>query len=98
MRDTVARGGALTWVGSGALAAFDRLELLLFAVFRPDTSEAGWSLTDAATATKVVTGVLAAAAGVLALASAARDGNVDSSDEGPDHAHGQQTPGPLPIQ
>ena len=67
----------LTWVGSGAMVAFDALVLVLFLVFRPEAAEAGWSLTDTVVAIKVLIGALAAAVGVLAVSTAAKDHTVD---------------------
>jgi hypothetical protein len=67
---------ALIWVGSGALAAFDGLNLVLDQVllmFGTDASEPGWSLNDTALVIKVVIGVLAAAVGALAVTAAAKD-------------------------
>jgi hypothetical protein len=67
---------ALTWVGSGAVAAFDGLNLVvnrLFVMFGIDASEAGWSLFDTVLVIKVVIGVLAAAVGALAVTAAAKD-------------------------
>jgi hypothetical protein len=62
---------ALAWVGSGSLAAFDGLELFL--TFGTGLSGSGWSLTDTVLVIEVVTGVLCAAVGAVAVTSAARD-------------------------
>jgi hypothetical protein len=64
---------ALTWVGSGALAAFDGLGLAFFLLLGTDASEPGWSLTDTVLASKVVVGVLAAAVGAVAVTAASKD-------------------------
>jgi hypothetical protein len=75
---------ALTWMGSGAVAAFDGLRLAvnrLFLVFGAAASELGWTLTDTLVAFMVVTGVLAAAVGAVAITAAARDKQVESSRE-----------------
>ena len=67
---------ALTWVGSGALAAFDGLTLMLnrlFAMFGAAASAPDWSLTDTVLVIKVVVGVLAAAVGALAVTAPAKD-------------------------
>lgn len=67
---------ALTWIGSGALASFDGLTVVLnriFVMFGTDAAEPGWSLMDTALVIKVVIGVLAAAVGALAVAAAAGD-------------------------
>ena len=67
---------ALTWIGSGAVAAFDGLTVVLnriFVAFGMDASEPGWSLFDTALMVKVVIGVLAAAVGSLAVKAVARD-------------------------
>ena len=67
---------ALTWVGSGAVAAFDGLNLVLnqlFLMFGADAPVPGWSLIDTVLVMKVVIGVLAAAVGALAVTAAARD-------------------------
>lgn len=66
----------LTWVGSGALAAFDALMLTLNRLFlalgaAPPAPD--WGPSDTAMAIKVVIGVLAAAVGALAIHAAARD-------------------------
>lgn len=63
---------ALTWVGSGGVAAFDGLNQL-FLMFGLGGSEASWSLIDMVLVIKVVIGVLAGAVGVLAVATAAKD-------------------------
>lgn len=66
----------LTWLGSGALAAFDGLNLtleLLFALFGVGGSELGWSLSGTIVAIKVVIGVSAAAVGALVVTTAAED-------------------------
>jgi hypothetical protein len=65
---------ALTWVGSGALAAFDGLNLALnrlFLLFGMNASQAGWSPIDTVLVIKVVIGVLGGAVGALALTAAA---------------------------
>ncbi len=67
---------ALAWVGSGSLAAFDGLELMLNRLFFMSGSGAsgpGWSLIDTVLVIEVVIGVLCAAVGALAVTSAARD-------------------------
>lgn len=66
---------ALTWIGSGALAAFDGLMLTLnrLLMFGAAASEPGWSVTDTVLLTKVLVGLLAAAVGVLAVRAAIRE-------------------------
>ena len=67
---------ALTWLGSGALAGFDGFVVTLnelFVMIGADASEAGWGLIDTVVLIKVVIGVLAAAAGALAVTAAARE-------------------------
>ncbi len=67
---------ALAWVGSGSLAAFDGLELMLnqlFLMFGTGASGSGWSLADTVLVIEVVIGVLCAAVGALALTAAAKD-------------------------
>jgi hypothetical protein len=67
---------ALTWVGSGALAAFDGLTTVLnqiFVMFGTGASVPGWSLIDTVLVIKVVIAVSAAAVGALAVAAAAKD-------------------------
>lgn len=81
---------ALTWIGSGALAAFDGLWFVLFLIFRPDASEAGWSLTDTVLVIKVVIGVLAAAVGVLAVTAAVKDNQTPAAATRP-------RPPPTPL-
>lgn len=61
---------ALTWVGSGAVAAFDGLNLL-FLVSTLGGPDADWSLIDTILMVKVVIGLLAGAVGVLAVTAAA---------------------------
>jgi hypothetical protein len=75
---------ALTWVGSGALAAFDGLTLVLNKLsFMLGThlSEPGWSLTDTVLVIKVVIGVLAAAVGALSVTAAVKDNQEFSCEE-----------------
>jgi len=70
------RPAALIWLGSGALATFDGLTVVLnrlFLVFGTDASQPGWALLDTALVIKVVIGVLAAVVGALAVATAAKD-------------------------
>jgi hypothetical protein len=67
---------ALAWVGSGSLAAFDGLELMLnqlFLMSGTGASEPGWSLADTVLVIEVVIGVLCAAVGALAVTAAAKD-------------------------
>jgi len=67
---------ALAWVGSGSLAAFDGLELMLnqlFLMFGTGASGSGWSLADTVLVIEVVIGVSCAAVGALALTAAAKD-------------------------
>jgi len=67
---------ALTWVGSGALFAFDGFTLVinkLFLVFGADTSEPGWSLFDTALVIKALIGVSAAVVGAMAVTAATRE-------------------------
>lgn len=67
---------ALTWLGSGALVAFDGFWLMLnqlFAMFGTDASEPGWSLIDTVVVIKLLIGMLAAAVGALAVTAAATD-------------------------
>jgi len=63
---------ALTWVGSGAMAAFDGLLLVFFLVFGADVSDVGWGPTDVVLLIKVLIGGLAAVVGAFALTAAAR--------------------------
>jgi hypothetical protein len=66
---------ALTWVGSGALVAFDGLNLVvnrLVVLVGTGASEAGWSPTDTVLVIKVRIGLLAAAVGALAVTAAAK--------------------------
>lgn len=68
---------ALTWIGSGALVAFDGTSLLMNGLFAivgtSEMSEASWELTDTALLAKVLVGALAAAVGVVACTSAVKD-------------------------
>ncbi len=76
---------ALAWVGSGSLAAFDGLELMLnrlFLMSGTGASEPGWSLADTVLVIEVVIGVLCAAVGALAVTSAAKD-DQEPSRSGP---------------
>jgi hypothetical protein len=67
---------ALTWLGSGALVAFDGF-LLMFTtlpvLFGQLVAEWGWSVTDTFLVMQVLVGLLAAAVGALAVTAAARD-------------------------
>lgn len=66
---------ALTWLGSGALVAFDGFALMLnqlFLMFGTNASEA-WSLTNTVVVIKMLIGVLAAAVGALAVTAAAKE-------------------------
>ena len=64
---------ALAWVGSGSLAAFDGLELLLNQLMSgAGTSGSGWSLPGTVLVIEVAVGVSCAAVGALAV-TAARD-------------------------
>jgi hypothetical protein len=69
----------LTWLGSGALVAFDGF-LLTFTtlpmLFGEIVAEWGWSVTDTVLLTKVLIGVLAAGVGAVAVTAAARDDQV----------------------
>lgn len=74
---------ALTWVGSGALVAFDGLWVMLnqlFLMFGTNASEPGWSLMYTVVVIKMLIGVLAAAVGALAVTAAAK-GNQKPADE-----------------
>ncbi|HEU0040854.1 MAG TPA: hypothetical protein VFQ15_00755 [Jiangellaceae bacterium] len=64
---------ALTWVGSGAMAAFDGLALMAFLLLGTGASEPGWGQTDTVLLIKVVIGLLAGAVGALAITVAAKD-------------------------
>jgi hypothetical protein len=67
---------ALTWLGSGALVAFDGFWLMLnqlFAMFGTDGSEPGWSLIDTVVVIKLLIGMLAAAVGAMAVTAGATD-------------------------
>jgi hypothetical protein len=67
---------ALTWVGSGALVAFDILTVVLnrlFLMFGTTLPEADWAPIDTVLVLKGVIGVLAAVLGVLSLTVAAKN-------------------------
>ena len=65
---------ALAWVGSGSLAAFDGLELLLNQLMSgAGASGSGWSLAGTVLVIEVAVGVSCAAVGALAVTAAARD-------------------------
>jgi hypothetical protein len=65
----------LTWLGSGAMTAFDGL-VLTFSAVLPQlgvaAAGAGWGLTDTVHLVKVLIGVLTAAVGVIAFTAANR--------------------------
>jgi hypothetical protein len=66
----------LTWLGSGAMTAFDTFTLglnSLFAALGDMGSDYDWSGADAVVVIKIFVGLLAAAIGVVALLAAARD-------------------------
>lgn len=67
---------ALTWLGSGALVAFDAFMLMFTSLpmlFGEIVAEWGWSVTDTVLVIKVLIGVLAAGVGAVAVTAAARD-------------------------
>jgi hypothetical protein len=67
---------ALTWLGSGALVAFDGFILMLNTLsmlFGANITEWGWSVTDTVLVIKILIGVLAAGVGVVAVTAAALD-------------------------
>lgn len=75
---------ALAWVGSGSLAAFDGLELILNQLMSgTGASGSGWSLADTVLVIEVVIGVLCAAVGAIAVTAAA-------TDDRPAHLVGRQ--------
>ena len=66
---------ALTWVGSGAMVAFDVVTVAvnrLFSIFGTALPEADWAPIDTALVLKAGIGVLAAIVGVLAVTAAAK--------------------------
>lgn len=63
----------LTWIGSGALAAFDGLILVFYVLLGTDGSDTGWGATDTVIVAKVLVGVLAGLVGAVAVATAAND-------------------------
>jgi hypothetical protein len=67
---------ALTWVGSGAVAAFDGLALVALLLLGTDASAPGWSLTDTVLVIKAVIGMLAGAVGALAVTAATKDNHL----------------------
>jgi hypothetical protein len=71
-----------TFIGSGAVAAFDGLTLLFFLMLPPETTEAGWSFTDTLLVIKVAIGVSAGVVGTLAVTAAAKN---DKNPEGTRH-------------
>jgi hypothetical protein len=70
----------LTWIGSGAMAAFDGLALVFFLLLGTDAGQSGWGLTDTTMAIKVVIGLAAGAVGARAVvaAAAAKDDRVEN--------------------
>jgi hypothetical protein len=67
---------ALTWLGSGALVAFDGFLVTFTALpmlFGQIVAEWGWSVTDTVLVIKVLVGVLTAGVGAVAVIAAARD-------------------------
>lgn len=95
---------ALAWVGSGSLAAFDGLELILNRLFLMSgigASEPGWSLTDTVLVIEVAIGALCAAVGALAVTSSAKDDQKPSRSGPSDRplaAGGPAGRGPGPAQ
>jgi hypothetical protein len=63
---------ALTWLGSGAVAAFDGLNQL-FLIVGLGGSDTRWTPVETVVMLKVMIGLLAGAVGVLAVATAAKD-------------------------
>lgn len=74
---------ALTWLGSGAMAAFDGLGIVLFVLLGADLPGAGWGLADTVLAVKATVGLLAAAVGTSAVVAAA--GGMKRQDRFPEH-------------
>ncbi|HZC52879.1 MAG TPA: hypothetical protein VE441_10320 [Mycobacterium sp.] len=75
---------ALTWLGSGAMVAFDGLLLVVnksFLAFGTNASEQGWTPTDTLVMVKVLIGLLAAAVGAVAVIAAAKDHQIGSFPE-----------------
>jgi hypothetical protein len=69
----------LTWLGSGAMAAFDALTMGLngvFVAFGDAGTDYDWSGADAVVVVKIGLGLLAAAIGVVALVAAGRNDHV----------------------
>lgn len=67
---------ALTWLGSGALVAFDGFLVMFTALpmlFGQIVAQWGWSVTDTVLVIKVLIGLLAAGVGAVAVTAAARD-------------------------
>jgi hypothetical protein len=80
---------ALTWLGSGALAAFDGFLIVLNRLLMSTTasSASAWVLADTFLVGKVVIGVLAAAVCVVAIGTAVEDDRLrPSSDLSPAEA------------
>jgi hypothetical protein len=70
---------ALTWIGSGAMVAFDLLTVVvnrLFSIFGTSLPDADWAPIDTALMLKLVIGMLAALVGVFAGAVAANNHRV----------------------
>jgi hypothetical protein len=76
---------ALTWLGSGALVAFDGF-ILMFStwpiLFGEIVAEWGWSATDAFLVSKVLIGVLAAGVGAVAVTAAAQEDQAPAAPVG----------------
>lgn len=89
---------ALTWVGSGAMVAFDGLNLVLnrLLLFGMDASAPGWSPIDTVLVIEVVIGVLAGAVGALAVTAAVRNIRepAGTSRTGMQTTHGADRPAP----
>lgn len=92
------------WLGSGALAAFDGLSLVLNQILNgTDVSEPGWTLHDTVLVIKALVGVLAAAVGALAVTAAANDNQKPGGGRSEQDSSGQEQqqeavlPGALPV-
>ena len=74
---------ALTWVGAGAMAAFDGLALVAFLLLGTDASDPAWGLTDTVLVIKAVIGVSAGAVAAFAVAAAVKDNQKPAGNSPP---------------
>jgi hypothetical protein len=87
----------LSWVGAGAMAAFDGLAVVAYLLLGTDASDPRWGLTDTVLVIKAVIGLLAGAVAALAVAAAAEDNQEPAGHAPPAPQELAPTHLPTPI-